>query len=134
MLTGLGLRPGDRVAVLAPNTRVMLESHYGVLYAGLVLVALNTRLSPAVTAAGGTHVCLPRVDPGRIWELLEEEGVTHLCGAPTVLTSLVHDPAARPFMSIAWWHRFSARTGCGMPPMSCAWRCRKGSTPRSSSR
>jgi fatty-acyl-CoA synthase len=33
------------VAVLAPNTHVMLESHYGVLYAGMVLVALNTRLS-----------------------------------------------------------------------------------------
>src|SRR5258708_20942384 len=45
MLTALGLEPGDRVAVLAPNTHVMLESHYGVLYAGMVLVALNTRLS-----------------------------------------------------------------------------------------
>src|SRR5258708_38714679 len=45
MLAALGLEPGDRVAVLAPNTHVMLESHYGVLYAGMVLVALNTRLS-----------------------------------------------------------------------------------------
>ena len=47
MLTDLGLQPGDRVAILAPNTHVMLESHYGVLYAGMVLVALNTRLSAA---------------------------------------------------------------------------------------
>ena len=47
MLADLGLQPGDRVAVLAPNTHVMLESHYGVLYAGMVLVALNTRLSAA---------------------------------------------------------------------------------------
>ena len=45
MLADLGLQTGDRVAVLAPNTHVMLESHYGVLYAGMVLVALNTRLS-----------------------------------------------------------------------------------------
>src|SRR5882724_2503657 len=47
MLTALGLEAGDRVAILAPNTHVMLESHYGVLYAGMVLVALNTRLSAA---------------------------------------------------------------------------------------
>jgi fatty-acyl-CoA synthase len=45
LLAGLGLAPGDRVAVLAPNGHVLLESHYGVLYAGMVLVALNTRLS-----------------------------------------------------------------------------------------
>ena len=28
----------------------------------------------AVTAVGGTHVCLRRVEPGRIWDLLESEG------------------------------------------------------------
>jgi fatty-acyl-CoA synthase len=50
----------------------------------------------AVTAVGGRHVCLPKVDPGLIWQLIEEEGVTHLCGAPTVLVMLLHDPAAKP--------------------------------------
>ena len=217
MLADLGLQPGDRVAVLAPNTHVMLESHYGVLYAGMVLVALNTRLSAAelryivghadcrviiadaglaelaaaaaggdvsrrvvvtgpeyealleravprrvpvgdelslmalnytsgttgrpkgvmyhhrgaylqalamnthfrlgadtaylwtlpmfhcngwtftwaVTAAGGTHVCLPKVDPERVWELLDAAGITHFCAAPTVLTTLANRPAAR---------------------------------------
>ena len=50
----------------------------------------------AVTAVGGTHVCLPKVDPGLIWQLIEEEGVTHLNGAPTVLVMLLHDPAAKP--------------------------------------
>jgi fatty-acyl-CoA synthase len=48
----------------------------------------------AVTAVAGRHVCLRKVDPPRIWELLEDEGVTHFCGAPTVAISLVHDPAA----------------------------------------
>jgi fatty-acyl-CoA synthase len=38
----------------------------------------------AVTAVGGRHVCLRKVDPGRIWELIDNEGVTHYCGAPTV--------------------------------------------------
>ncbi|MCV5863133.1 AMP-binding protein, partial [Escherichia coli] len=38
----------------------------------------------AVTAVAGTHVCLRRVEPGRIWELFEREGITHYCAAPTV--------------------------------------------------
>ena len=50
----------------------------------------------AVTAIAGTHVCLRDVDPGRIWRLIESEGVTHYCGAPTVQIMLVNDPAARP--------------------------------------
>jgi fatty-acyl-CoA synthase len=43
----------------------------------------------AVTAAGGTHVCMPRVEPAEAWRLIEDEGVSHLCGAPTVLTMLM---------------------------------------------
>ena len=48
-----------------------------------------------VTAVGGSHVCLRRVDPGEIWRLILEEGVTHLNGAPTVLIGLVNHPAAK---------------------------------------
>ena len=212
---GLGVAPGDRVAVLAPNAHVLLEAHYGVPLAGAVLVALNVRLAPAelaymlehsgatvllhdeslaekareaappgvrlvgpdeyeaivagsprlsvpveaerallsvnytsgttglpkgvmyhhrgaylqalamahhaglgpesvflwtlpmfhcngwcftwaVTAAGGAHLCLPRVDPDEIWRLIGAEGVTHLNAAPTVLTALAYNPEARP--------------------------------------
>src|SRR5688572_7931124 len=46
-LRALGVEDGGRVAVLAPNTHVLLESHYGVPFAGAVLVALNPRLTPA---------------------------------------------------------------------------------------
>jgi fatty-acyl-CoA synthase len=42
----------------------------------------------AVTAAGATHVCLPAVEPSRIWQLLREEGVTHFSAAPTVLNMI----------------------------------------------
>jgi fatty-acyl-CoA synthase len=49
----------------------------------------------AVTAVAGTHVCLRKVDAGLIWELLEREGVTHFCGAPTVQIGLVNHPSAR---------------------------------------
>ena len=44
-LVGAGVDGGDRVSVLAPNTHVALEAHFGVPGAGAVLNALNTRLS-----------------------------------------------------------------------------------------
>jgi fatty-acyl-CoA synthase len=47
-----------------------------------------------VTAVGGTHICLRRVEPGRIWELIDAEGVTHYNGAPTVQIGVVNDPRA----------------------------------------
>ena len=47
-----------------------------------------------VTAAGGTHLCLRKVDAGLVWELLQQKGVTHFNGAPTVLISLANHPAA----------------------------------------
>jgi fatty-acyl-CoA synthase len=218
-LTSRGVSPGDRVCVLAPNTLLMLAAHYAVLYAGGVLVALNTRLAAAelgrivqhsgcrillvdddlteladklvvglptppsvivanhsfdvlvaesvltvmplederdlmalnytsgttgnpkgvmytyrgaflqslamaqhfnltsesrylwtlpmfhcngwcftwaVTAVGGTHICLPRVAPDLVWPLIKREGVTHFCAAPTVLVDLLNHEAASP--------------------------------------
>jgi fatty-acyl-CoA synthase len=43
----VGVRPGDRVAWLCPNTHELLEAYYGVLLAGAVLLPLNVRLAPA---------------------------------------------------------------------------------------
>jgi fatty-acyl-CoA synthase len=215
VLGALGARPGDRVAVLATNSHIMLEAHHGVPYAGAVLVPLNTRLSAdelvhivehsgarvllataeladlagtvaertgatllvegdeyeerlasaapsvvpvadergllainytsgttgrpkgvmyhhrgaylqalamayhmrlapdsrylwtlpmfhcdgwcfpwAVTAAGGTHVCLRAIEADEIWRLVRTEGVTHFCAAPTVLTMIAGSSAA----------------------------------------
>ncbi|MFI0979756.1 AMP-binding protein [Streptomyces sp. NPDC021093] len=216
LLAKNGVQPGDRVCVLAPNTHMTLEAHYGVPLAGAVLIALNTRLSAgeiayilehsgarlvlvdtelepllkhalrqlpekpgvlvsdhyddavdtapplrievtdergllsinytsgttgrpkgvmyhhrgaylnalamafhtkmdtatrylwtlpmfhtngwcfpwAVTAAGGVHHCLRKVDPAEIWQVLQCEGITHLCAAPTVLAMLAGHPDA----------------------------------------
>jgi fatty-acyl-CoA synthase len=47
-----------------------------------------------VVAVAGTQVCLRRVDPERIWGLLDQEGVTHFNGAPTVQMMLVNHPTA----------------------------------------
>ena len=219
-LKALGVDPGDRVAVLAGNSHVMLAAHYAVPFAGAALVALNTRITPsdialilrhagasvlvydhpfaaaaaaagaqvgpelrlvqaggaageleglvadaspslepladersllainytsgttgrpkgvmyhhrgaylqalamalhlgldsdsvylwtlpmfhcngwcfpwAVTAMGGTHLCMDRVEPVAIWRHMRHSGVTHLCAAPTVLTTAIWDPAA----------------------------------------
>ena len=45
-----------------------------------------------VTAAGATHVCLRRVEPGKVLELIDKERITMLCAAPTVLISLANAP------------------------------------------
>ncbi|HKU86261.1 MAG TPA: acyl--CoA ligase family protein [Casimicrobiaceae bacterium] len=221
-LRSLGVKPGDRVAVLAGNSHVLLAAHYAVPFAGAVLVALNTRITAAdvayilvhagatvlvhdddhaetatqaaakaaskarlvragggddalealirgnepllhpvdderallainytsgttaqpkgvmyhhrgaylqalamalhmgltgdsiylwtlpmfhcngwcfpwaVTAAAGTHLCLPKLDTRSIWRHLRESGVTHLCAAPTVLTMTAWAPEASP--------------------------------------
>lgn len=43
----------------------------------------------AVTAAGGTHVCLRAVRPDAIWDAFDNQAITHLCGAPTVCSIIV---------------------------------------------
>ncbi|MFQ5512980.1 MAG: long-chain-fatty-acid--CoA ligase [Myxococcota bacterium] len=48
----------------------------------------------AVTAAAGMHVCLRKIEPARVFELIEAHRVTHFNAAPTVLLMLASDPAA----------------------------------------
>jgi fatty-acyl-CoA synthase len=45
-----------------------------------------------VTAAGGVHVCLPKVDPAEVFRLIREEQVSWLSAAPTILISLANAP------------------------------------------
>jgi len=88
--------------------------HYRGAYLNALGEVIETRLTPesvylwtlpmfhcngwcftwAVTAVGGRHICLRKVEPGRIWELIDSEGVTHYSGAPTVQASILgHDSA-----------------------------------------
>jgi fatty-acyl-CoA synthase len=46
-----------------------------------------------VTAAGATHICLPRVEPAEVFRLIRDEKVTWLSAAPTVLISLANASA-----------------------------------------
>ena len=88
--------------------------HYRGAYLNALGEVIETRLTPesvylwtlpmfhcngwcftwAVTAVAGCHVCLRKVEPARIWDLIDTEGVTHYCGAPTVQASLLaHEKA-----------------------------------------
>jgi len=64
-LAGLGVRPGDRVATIAPNTHAQLEAFYAVPQLGAVLVPINYRLTPddfvyIVNHSGTSVVCADR--------------------------------------------------------------------------
>jgi fatty-acyl-CoA synthase len=48
----------------------------------------------AVTAVAATHVALRAVDPDIIWRLIDQEGVTHYNGAPTVQLMIINSPKA----------------------------------------
>jgi fatty-acyl-CoA synthase len=67
----------------------------------------------AVVAAGGTQVCLRRVEPAQIFRLITEHRVTHLCGAPIVLNMLAHAPADQ---RTQFQHTVTVATGGAAPP------------------
>jgi fatty-acyl-CoA synthase len=61
-LQDFGVRPGDRVAYIAPNTRAQLESFYAVPQIGAVLVPINYRLTAGdfaylINHSGARVVC-----------------------------------------------------------------------------
>jgi fatty-acyl-CoA synthase len=119
----LALTPDDERSLLSINytsgttgrPKGVMYHHRGAYLQALAMVG-HTGLSPssvhlwtlpmfhcngwcfpwAVTAAAGTHVCLRKVDPADVWRLLRGEGVTHLNGAPTVLSMLAYAPDAAP--------------------------------------
>jgi fatty-acyl-CoA synthase len=64
----------------------------------------------ALTSVAATHVCLRAVRGDDMWRLIDTEAITHMSGAPTVLTTLATAPQAHPMttpMSI---------TTAGAPP------------------
>ncbi len=67
----------------------------------------------AVTAAGGTHVCLRRVDPPLIFPAITRHRVTHMCGAPIVMTMLIHAPDE---LKQRFEHTVEMATGGAAPP------------------
>lgn len=64
----------------------------------------------ALTGIGGTHVCLREVRGDAIWGEIRRLGVTHLNGAPTVVTTIMNCPDAAPL------ERSLTVTTAGAPP------------------
>ncbi len=67
----------------------------------------------AVTAAGGTHVCLRKADPALIFPAIRDHKVTHMCGAPIVLTMLIHAPDEQ---KVSFPQTVAVVTGGAAPP------------------
>ena len=66
-----------------------------------------------VTAAMATHVCLRDVDPAVVYRLINDENVTHMCGAPIVLNMLAHAPDES---KSSFPQRVEIATGGAAPP------------------
>ncbi len=86
-LRAAGLRKGDRVATLLPNSPAMLEAHFGVPAAGGILVAVNGRLASAEIAYilehSGARYLLLDVELEALVTPLELPGVTVIRCADT---------------------------------------------------
>jgi fatty-acyl-CoA synthase len=63
----------------------------------------------------GTHVCLRWVRPGAIYQAIAEHGVTHLCGAPIVMSTLLD---AREDERRAFSQRVTFMVAAAPPPES----------------
>jgi fatty-acyl-CoA synthase len=48
-----------------------------------------------VTAVGATHVCLRKVEAGAVYEQVDQERISVMCAAPTVLIAVANGPAER---------------------------------------
>src|SRR5262245_51224012 len=74
-LSGLGVEPGDRVAILALNSHQYLEVYLGVPASGRVVVPLNTRhAEPELRYAledAGTRLLITARDPGSLSQSVE---------------------------------------------------------------
>jgi 3-(methylthio)propionyl---CoA ligase len=66
-----------------------------------------------ITAFAGTHVCLRKVDPEKILQLISDHKVSHMCGAPIVLNTLLG--ASEPSKS-SFSHTVQAMTAGAAPP------------------
>jgi fatty-acyl-CoA synthase len=91
---------GDPKGVLYHHRGAALLSLSNVIHAGmgpgsvylwtLPMFHCNGWCFPwAVSVVAGTHVCLRQVRAGAIYAAIADHGVTHLCGAPIVMSALL---------------------------------------------
>ncbi|MDP7342319.1 MAG: acyl-CoA synthetase [Alphaproteobacteria bacterium] len=66
-----------------------------------------------ITAQGGTHVCLRKVEAAAIFDAVASQGVNRFCGAPIVLNMIVNAPEQA---RAAFDHRVDVMTAAAPPP------------------
>ena len=69
----------------------------------------------AVTAVGGTHVCLRQIDASRIFDLIQRHRISHFCVAPSVINMLANDPSAT---RVSFAHKVNCAVGGAAPASS----------------
>ncbi|KAI6153443.1 hypothetical protein BKA82DRAFT_147958 [Pisolithus tinctorius] len=78
-----GIRPGDRVAVLSPNTPMIADTYFGVIAARAILTPINTRLT--------SHEIAYIVDHSGAKLILVDHECSHLLPTSRVRTIICHD-------------------------------------------
>ena len=91
-LVGLGLRPGETVAVMATNTPELYEAHFGVPLAGGVLNAINCRLDARTVAYILEHAEAKVLLTDREFSATIAEALAQLAAPPRIID--IDDPAA----------------------------------------
>lgn len=72
-----------------------------------------------LAAVGGVNICLRKFDAKTIFDSIAEHNVTHMCGAPVVLSMMANaDPADRKKLS----HRVEILTAGAPPPAAILWK------------
>ncbi|WP_428650911.1 acyl-CoA synthetase [Roseibium sp.] len=69
----------------------------------------------SISVVAGTHVCLRWVRPKAMWDLIADEQVTHLCGAPIIMSTLLN---AAPDQKRDLDHQVEFFTAAAPPPES----------------
>ena len=66
-----------------------------------------------IAANGGTNICLRKVDPILVYQLIDQHKVDYFCGAPIVLSMLINTPKAQ---QIKFNHRVEVMVAGAAPP------------------
>lgn len=66
-----------------------------------------------IAANGGTNICLRKVDPPLVYQLIETHQVDYFCGAPIVLSMLINTPKQQ---QIQFNHRVEVMVAGAAPP------------------
>ena len=98
-LVRLGVKPGDVVSVLAPNTPEMFEAHFAVSMAGAILNTINTRLDVETVSYILEHADTRVLLLDRQFATLAETALKSLLGRSIIIVDL-GGPGDAPVNSI----------------------------------